>query len=228
MKKLIIVGGRGNGLTVASLVEDINREEPLSWALLGFFNDSDPIGTVLNGYPVLGRPEDMVKYKDVFFVYAPLLAMPYGKPNAERLEKMGLPPERFATLIHPSAWIATHTQIGHGVVIMPMAHVRQNTVIGNHVTLLCGSSVGHDSTVADYSYLGHSVVIGAQVKLEKGAYLGTSVTTLERVTLGEWCLVGIGAVVIRDVPPWAVVAGNPTRYIRERTFEQFKKGALGC
>ena len=126
MKKLVIVGGRGNGGTVASLVEDINCEEP-TWELLGFFNDGDPIGTILYDYPVLGRPEDMVerKHRDTYFAYTPLLSMPYGKMSAERLEGMRLPSERFVTLIHPSAFVARHSRIGNGVVIMPAVHIRQ-------------------------------------------------------------------------------------------------------
>ncbi len=223
MKRLIIVGGRGNGATIASLVEDINQKEP-TWELLGFFNDSDPVGTIINDYPVVGRPEDMARleYDGVYFNYTPLLSMPYGKTNAERLERIGLPPERFATLVHPSASVSRHSQIGYGVSICPMVHVRQNTAIGNHVTMLFGSSLGHDSTTADYSYISNNAIIGAHVKLEKGTYLGTNATTLERVTLGEWCLVGIGTVVIRDVPPMAVVVGNPARFVRERTFRTFE------
>ena len=222
MRKLIIIGGRGNGGTVASLVEDINHDES-SWELLGFFNDDDPIGTILYDYPVLGRPEDMAdrKYGDVCFSYSPILSMSYGKTNAERLERMGLPSERFATLVHPSTSVARHSKIGHGVVIMAMAQIRQGVEIGNHVILLFGSSVGHDSTVGDYSFIANNAVIGAHAALEKGAYLGSNAVTLEGVTLGEWCLAGIGAVVIRDVPPMAVVVGNPAGFVGERTFETF-------
>lgn len=223
MRKLIIIGGRGNGGTVASLVEDINHDKP-SWELLGFFNDDDPIGTILYDYPVLGRPEDMAdrEYGDVCFSYSPILSMSYGKTNAERLERIGLPLERFATLIHPLASVARHSQIGHGVVVMSMVQIRQGAKIGNHVILLSGSSVGHDSAVADYSFIANSAVIGAHDSLERGTYLGSNAVTLERITLGEWCLVGIGAVVIRDVPPMAVVVGNPARFIKERTFETFE------
>jgi len=222
MKKLIIVGGRGNGESIASLVEDINQQKP-TWELLGFFNDDDDIGSMIFDYPVLGRTDDMTKpdYNDVFFNFNPLLSMPYGKINAARLENFGLPPEQFATLIHPNSSIARKSQIGYGVTIMPMAHVRQNTKIGNHVTLLYGSSVGHDSTVDDYSYIANNVVIGGYVKVEKGVYLGTNAATTERVTLGEWCLAGVGSVIIRDIPPMAVVVGNPAKFIRERTFKRF-------
>lgn len=223
MKKLIIVGGRGNGSTIACAVEDINEEEP-TWELLGFFNDSDRVGTMINDYPVVGRPQDMIerRYDDVHFIYSPLLAMPYARPNAERLEEFGLPPERFATVIHPSASVSRHAKIGFGAAIMPMCHVRQNVRIGNHVTMLLASAIGHDSSVADYSYLAGNSFATAYVKLEKGAYLGANACVRERITLGEWCLVGIGAVVIKDVPSMAVVAGNPAKFLRERTFETFK------
>jgi acetyltransferase EpsM len=222
MKKLIIVGGRGNAILVASAVEDLNREEP-KWNLLGLFNDSDPIGTSVNGYSVIGRPEDMLerKYADVFFVYTPLLAMPYARPNAERLECLGLPPERFATIIHPSASISKYSQIGHGVVIMGLCHIRQDVRIGNHVNVMLASAIAHDCDIADYSCMSTNSFIAGYVALEKGAYLGPHASVRERTTIGEWGLAGMGAVVIRDVPPMAVVAGNPARFIKERTFEVF-------
>ena len=66
-------------------------------------------------------------------------------------------------------------------------------------------------------------VTSAIHQLEKGSYLGTNATTLEGVTLGGWCIVGIGSVVIRDIPPMTIAAGNPAKVIRERAFETFKK-----
>jgi acetyltransferase-like isoleucine patch superfamily enzyme len=50
--------------------------------------------------------------------------------------------------------------------------------------------------------------------VKKGASIGSSATILAGVTIGEHALVGAGAVVTKDVPDWAVVAGNPARILR--------------
>jgi acetyltransferase EpsM len=178
---------------------------------------------VINDYPVLGRPEAMTsnEYADVYFSYNPLLSMQYIKNNAHRLERMGLPDERFATIIHPTTFISRYAQIGFGVVIMPLAHVRQNARIGNHCTLLYGASLGHDSVMEDFSYLGNNAVTGSEVVMEKGSFLGTNSSTRERLRIGKWSVVGLGSVVIQDVKTMTVVAGNPARFVKERSFEVF-------
>jgi acetyltransferase-like isoleucine patch superfamily enzyme len=51
--------------------------------------------------------------------------------------------------------------------------------------------------------------------IRKGAKIGANVTLLPGVVIGENALVGAGSVVVRDVPPGAVVAGNPARVIRQ-------------
>lgn len=221
MKKLVIVGGKGNGTNIASLIEDINRDDP-RWELLGFFNDDNKIGDTLHGYSVIGKPEDMMdkKYKDVSFVYT-FITMQYGKNNAKRLLEMDVPADRFPTLIHPSAVISRYTKIGHGLIIMPNVYIASYAEIGNHSTLLRAFNLGHGSSMSDFCYGGNNAVIGADVVMKEGAYIGTSAVTRERVTLGEWCIVGIGSVVIRDVPPMTVVAGNPAKKIKDRTFEIF-------
>ena len=47
--------------------------------------------------------------------------------------------------------------------------------------------------------------------IKRGARIGVNVTILPRVTIGEYALVGAGSVVTKDVPPYAVVYGNPAR-----------------
>ncbi|MNH31436.1 dTDP-3-amino-3,6-dideoxy-alpha-D-galactopyranose 3-N-acetyltransferase [compost metagenome] len=52
------------------------------------------------------------------------------------------------------------------------------------------------------------------ITISKGASVGANATILPGVLIGEYAMVGAGAVVTRDVPPYAVVVGNPARVIR--------------
>jgi UDP-2-acetamido-3-amino-2,3-dideoxy-glucuronate N-acetyltransferase len=54
----------------------------------------------------------------------------------------------------------------------------------------------------------------AQTLVKRGASIGANATVLPGIVLGENCMVGAGAVVTRDVPDNAVVAGNPARIVR--------------
>jgi acetyltransferase-like isoleucine patch superfamily enzyme len=50
--------------------------------------------------------------------------------------------------------------------------------------------------------------------VKRGASIGSSATLLCGITVGEHALIGAGSVVTKDVPPYAVVAGNPARILR--------------
>jgi acetyltransferase-like isoleucine patch superfamily enzyme len=52
------------------------------------------------------------------------------------------------------------------------------------------------------------------VHVSEGAYLGSGCLIRENLTIGPWALVGMGAVVTRDVPGGEVWAGMPARYVR--------------
>ncbi|MCR9080855.1 MAG: acetyltransferase [Cyclobacteriaceae bacterium] len=214
MKKLIIIGGFGNGTVVQSTVEDINEKNP-TWNLLGFLNDreTDPI----NGYPVLGKIDAetvsrFLKDPDVYFFYS-LISVKLNYKFLGKLQDLQIPQDRFATLIHPTAVISKYAKIGHGTCIQPFVSVGPNTHIGNHVQIFAQALVGHGARLDDYSYVANNACIGADVHLKEGAYLGTNATTLEFVSLGKWSVTGIGTVVLKDVPDYAKMVGNPARQI---------------
>lgn len=214
MKKLIIIGGAGNGTVVLSTVEDINDDHP-QWEILGFLNDFET--RPINGYPVLGKidrsgVDNFLKYDDVFFLFT-LISTKFNHHFIHRLVDLEIPQQKFATIIHPTAVVSRSSQIGRGVMIQPFVSIGPNVQLGDHIQIYAQAFIGHNSRLADYAYVANNACVGAAVHLCEGAYLGTNSSTLENVTLGKWSLVGMGSVVIHDVPDFAKVVGNPAKVI---------------
>lgn len=214
MKKLIIIGGFGNGTVVQSTVEDINDKKK-EWDIIGFLNDRET--APINGCPILGKIDKktvstFLKDPDVYFFYS-LISIKLNYKYLSKLTDLEIPEERFATIIHPTAVISKFSKIGYGVCIQPFVSVGPNTQIGNHVQIFAQSLIGHGSKLEKYSYVANNACIGADVHLKEGAYLGTNATTLEFITLGKWSVTGIGAVVLKDVEDYAKVVGSPARVI---------------
>lgn len=121
--------------------------------------------------------------------------------------------------------IGTFVEIQSGVAIGKRCKIQSHTFICGGVTIEDGVFVGHNVSFindrnpkainADGSVKGKE-----DWKLEgtlvcEGASIGTSATVMCGVTIGKGAMVGAGAVVTKDVPPYAVVAGNPARILKE-------------
>jgi len=101
--------------------------------------------------------------------------------------------------------ISSHTFICEGVTI------EDNVFIGHGVTFINDSypratAEGQLQTEADWKV--------ERTLIKKGASVGSGATILANVTVGENAIVGAGSVVTKDVPPNAIVAGNPARVLR--------------
>ncbi|MHA1484998.1 MAG: NeuD/PglB/VioB family sugar acetyltransferase [Candidatus Thorarchaeota archaeon] len=213
MKKLIIIGGVGNGTVVSSTVEDIMRESH-EWELLGFLDDRAEVGEELNGFPVLGRVDEAHRFnsKDCYFIYT-MIRLKQAYERIEKLRSLGINDEKFATLWHPTAVISRNVRLGYGVVLMPGVIISPDVTIGNHTQLYANSFVGHNTTVGDYCFIANNASIGGNITVENGVHIGSNCSVNERVVLGEWSLIGLGSVVLQDVEPFTKVVGNPTRSI---------------
>ena len=82
---------------------------------------------------------------------------------------------------------------------------------GSKVDNLC--QVGHGARVGPHAVVAACAELGASVVLGEGAWMGPDACSIENVSIGKGAFVGVGAVVLRDVPDGAVVAGSPAEPI---------------
>ncbi|SCY86681.1 NeuD/PglB/VioB family sugar acetyltransferase [Alkaliphilus peptidifermentans] len=212
-KKVIIIGGPGNGTVIGSVIENIARHSG-EYELIGYLNDGIQRGTLINGYPVLGPVQKDIcqSFKDVYFVYA-LISVGKAQARVEKLKSLGIPPDRFCNIIHPSVVIGSEVKLGHGVIMMPNVVISPNATIEDHVQIYANSLVGHDTSVASYSFIANHASIGSKIKINEGAHIGSNSSIVEGVSIGEWSLIGLGSVVLKDVEPYDKVVGNPAKSI---------------
>ncbi len=117
--------------------------------------------------------------------------------------------------------------IGDNVIIGPFVEITRNVVVGNNCSIeshsfLCDSVVLEDDVFVSHGAMfvndlfprSNVRVQYLPTRVKRGASLGTNCTILAGVTIGEYAVVGAGAVVTHDVPPFSIWAGNPARELR--------------
>jgi len=112
--------------------------------------------------------------------------------------------------------------IGQNVVVSPHVKLGNNVKVQNNVSIYTGVECEDDV------FLGPSMVFTnisnprsaivrrdqyVKTLVKKGASIGANATVVCGNTLGEYCLIGAGAVVTKDVPPYALIVGNPGKQL---------------
>lgn len=129
--------------------------------------------------------------------------------------------------------IWNHTQVREGAVIGRQCVLGKNVYIdagvhiGNGVKIQNNVNVYHGVTVEDDVFLGPSMTFTndkfprafnenwtvTPTLVKRGASVGANVTIRCGIVVGEYAMIGAGSVVTKDVPPYALMAGNPARQI---------------
>jgi len=126
--------------------------------------------------------------------------------------------------------VGDNTKIGAFVEVQKNATIGRNCKISSHTFICEGVTIeddvfiGHGVTFINDTYprattSGGALQTEADWKVEptlikNGASVGSGSTILANVTVGERAMVGAGSVVTKDVPPRAIVAGNPAQLVR--------------
>lgn len=211
-RPLLLIGAGG----LAREVLAATRALPADWAVIGMLDD-DPArhGAVLDGVPVLGGSDLVHDYPDVSVLAC--VASPHRpEGRAALVRQLDLPAQRWATVVHPAASVAGGVALGEGTVLLAGTVITAPQLIGAHVVAMPQVLLTHDDAVGDFVTMAGRVALAGGVTVHTAAYLGAGALIREGLQVGEAAVVGMGSVVLDDVPAHQIWTGVPARQLRTR------------
>ena len=143
-----------------------------------------------------------------------------GMPAARRrlAERIAAAGGRFVTLFERVPPIASDFDAGDGSFVGQPAYIGPNVRFGRHVQMQPMAAVGHDSRVGDYVTICACHIAGS-VLIEDDVFVGIGSVIVhgragKPLVIGRGAVIGAGAVIMKSVPPGAVMVGNPARDMR--------------
>ena len=135
-------------------------------------------------------------------------------------------------------------EIGDETKIGAFVEIQKNAVVGQRCKISSHTFICEGVTIEDEVFVGHGVMFindsfpraataSGQLQTEQdwkvertlvraGASIGSGATILANVVIGEHAMVGAGAVVTKDVPPYTIVVGNPARVLRRLSVDSIR------
>ena len=135
----------------------------------------------------------------------------YREMLTKRFDETGI---RLATLIDSSAIISPTARIGEGSIICENASLHADVNVGRGCIIQPSAIIGHDIKIDDYSVLGAYCAPGGSSVFGKRVFVGMHGTIKEKTIIGDDAIIGMGAVVYKDVEAGMTVIGNPARVTR--------------
>lgn len=207
MTSLIIVGAGGFGLEVAAYAQDCVSAGCAAFAPKGFLDDTKPVGTLHHGLPVLGGTASTLDPEALY-----VIAVGDCLHRRTLCEKLSAKGARFATLIHPSAYVASTSHIAEGCVLAPFAFAGPASRIGAQCILNIYASVAHDSTLGAWCTLSPYAGTHGGSVLGEAVFMGAHATVTNGVSVGNEAKIAAGAVAYNDIPEGTIAMGNPARF----------------
>ena len=195
----------------------------------------------------LGEPDLGAKQESVVSLHVPFEPMASETSAAPPNGYLSIAPDvRIGSNVKFSKFVNLYgCEIGDDTKIGAFVEIQKNAKVGKRCKISSHTFICEGVTIEDEVFIGHNVTFvndtfprattgtgslqtEADWKVEttlvkRGASIGSGATILANLMIGEYALIGAGAVVTKDVPAYAIVAGNPgrvVRYIRNETVKR--------
>ncbi|MDM1328400.1 acetyltransferase [Myroides odoratimimus] len=195
---MYLYGASGHGKVIAEIAEECNI------LVKGFIDGNKAITAVLE-YKVIASDTLGLVGDTVISI---------GNNKIRKLIATRDTHLNFVSILSPRANISKRTIIEEGTVVMMGATINSEVKIGKHCIINTNASVDHDCVLEDYVHISPNVALAGNVEVGEGTHIGVGASVIQGIKIGKWCTVGAGTVIIKDIPDYAVVVGNPGKIIK--------------
>ena len=191
----------------------IAREHMTTSDTIYFIDDAVTTEQQVNGYKAINYGMFKAIESDEKNVLIAIANSNIRQKLAEKLTNDGI---NIWTVKSQSTVIMDNVIIGNGAALSPFVTIGANAIIGRCFHANLYSYVEHDCVIGDFVTFAPRVSCNGNVHIEDHAYIGTGAvlrqgTPDKPLIIGKGAIVGMGAVVTKDVPAGVTVVGNPAR-----------------
>lgn len=213
-----VFGASGCGRGVLPLVRhQLLVSETRPWELV--FVDDKPPAPTLNGHRVINYSQWLAEPAASRHI---CLAIANSMVRAQLATRCASDGVAFFEARAANAVVMDDVQIGPGAVLSPFVTLTSNIRIGQHFHANLYSYVEHDCVIGDFVTFAPDVHCNGNVVIHDHAYIGAGAVLRqgkpgEPLVIGRGAIVGMGAIVTKNVAPGSTVVGNPARVMQART-----------
>ena len=195
------------------MIAAMNHAAPDNSGVVFVSDLPDQIGTRINGVDVLSYAQLLENRKSM------TVAVAIAETQARRdiVAKCQRDELQFTNIIASSHRRYDDVAVGEGAIICDNTIFTSNARIGRHFHCNIYSYVAHDCVIGDFVTFAPRVSCNGRIVIEDDVYVGTGAVLRhgtpggQPLRIGKGAIIGMGAVVTRDVPPGVTVIGNPAR-----------------
>lgn len=204
--RLAILGASGHGKVVADTAIASN------WREVVFFDDRWPDLVSIGPWKVCGNTQQLLaSLNDIDGV---IVAIGNCAVRIEKHCVLKAASARFATVVHPRAWVSPHAKLGDGCVVMAGAVINIGASLGNAGIVNTGATVDHDCILGEAVHISPGAHLAGDVCVGDASWIGVGAAVRQGIVIGSGVMVGAGAVVVKPIPDGETVIGNPAIPLR--------------
>jgi sugar O-acyltransferase (sialic acid O-acetyltransferase NeuD family) len=201
---LYVFGAGGHGKVVAEAARASGEFE-----VRGFLDDDRALWSrEWAGLPVLGGREALRLLGEDARV---ALGLGGNRARAELLGAVRAEGRPLATVVHPSAILASGVRVGEGTYVGPLALLHTDVEAGLGCILNSACVLEHDCRLGDFVQVSPRGALGGGARVDEGAHVGIGAVVLPGLSIGAWSTLGAGAVLTRSLPCGLIATGIPAR-----------------